>query len=192
MYVDLPRFLDVPMSLIDPGLANSFTDNSFIYPALLTNQLVPSPFIIPVLHIQRFPASMRHALVSMALSHRILQLRESQSWMRPPSVRRKSSSSSARSSLSSNDSYTIQAPGSLNTPEKPVSVSSMAANSSALSTMSWRLHHHNGLAIRALNEEIDKEASRISDATITSVMVFLIGEVSLSPKPCYSLVNETL
>lgn len=41
-----------------------------------------------------------------------------------------------------------------------------------------RLHHHRGLAIRLMNEDIGRQASRASNETITTVLVFLIGEVS--------------
>lgn len=67
---------------------------------------------------------------------------------------------------------------------KPGSLA-VTSGSSSPSDMSWRLHYHIGLAIRALNEEIDKEATRSSDATILSVLVFLMAEVSsisVSPK----------
>ena len=40
-----------------------------------------------------------------------------------------------------------------------------------------RLHHHRGEAIRNLNDEIGNEATRTSDATICSVIIFLFADV---------------
>lgn len=41
-----------------------------------------------------------------------------------------------------------------------------------------RLHHHRGLAIHLMNEAIGRLDSGASNETITTVLVFLIGEVS--------------
>jgi hypothetical protein len=46
-----------------------------------------------------------------------------------------------------------------------------------------RLHHHRGLAIRLMNEEIAKVDTRATDTLITTVLVFLIGEVSVMSSP---------
>jgi len=103
-------------------------DNDQVYPALLFNQLVPSPFIVPIEVVHLLPTSLNHVLTSMALSHRILKL--------PRDAGRADSK-----------------------------------------RMLCRLHHHVGIAIGALNKEIDQPATRTSDGTMASVVVFLFAEV---------------
>ena len=48
---------------------------------------------------------------------------------------------------------------------------------SSVADLLLRLHHHTGRAIRCLTEEISKESTRSSDATIASVIVLMIAEV---------------
>lgn len=52
--------------------------------------------------------------------------------------------------------------------------------SSQITEMRSRLWHHRGLAIRAVNEEIDGLSANRLDVAITSVMLLLFTEVSLS------------
>ncbi|MCJ1372298.1 hypothetical protein MMC20_003521 [Loxospora ochrophaea] len=108
--------------------------NSQVYPDLLSSQLAPNPFIVPLFALHLIPTSIRHSLVTTALSGHLFR----------------SQQSASQDSLTENWS---------------------------------RLHRHRGVAIRALNEEIGKESTRSSDATITSVLTFLIVELQQSISP---------
>lgn len=103
-------------------------DNHQVYPTLLSNQLAPSPFVVPFEVVHLLPTSLNHALTSMALSHRILKLPRD-------------------------------------------------AGRVDLKHMLCRLYHHVGIAIRALNKEIDQPATRTSDGTMASVIIILFAEV---------------
>lgn len=113
------------------------TDNSAVYPDLVANQLAPNRFVVPVLELHGLPSPMQHALVTIALSHRIYR----------------------------------SAPG-LRTAGAEVYLEP--------AHRAWwaRLHHHRGRAIRLMNEAIGDESTRATDQTITTVLVFLTGEVS--------------
>ncbi|KAB5566158.1 fungal-specific transcription factor domain-containing protein [Coniochaeta sp. 2T2.1] len=112
--------------------------NRAVYPDLVANQLAPNPFVVPVLELQKLPSPIQHALVAMALSHRI---------------------------------YRSAAPLAL----------PLEACSDPMRKAWWsRLHRHRGLAISLMNEDIGKEETRASDETITTVLVFLIGELQQS------------
>lgn len=67
--------LRVPSSRQCPNTSNSDTasvaDNCQVYPDLISNQLAANPFVLPILNLHAIPSSMRHALVSIALGHRI-------------------------------------------------------------------------------------------------------------------------
>lgn len=112
------------------------TDNSAVYPDLVANQLAPNRFVVPVLELHGLPSPMQHALVTIALSHRIYR----------------------------------SAPG-LRTAGAEVYLEPAHKE--------WwaRLHHHRGRAIRLMNEAIGDESTRATDQTITTVLVFLTGEV---------------
>ena len=53
-------------------------------------------------------------------------------------------------------------------------------NSPALTETRSRLYHYRGLAIRSLSEEVSREQTSTSNATIISVLEFLFAEVSLA------------
>jgi len=113
------------------------SDNTAVYPDLSANQLAPNPFVVPVLELYDIPSSMQHALVAMALCHRI-----------------------------------YRSPG-------PVELKLDLSSEPVRKAWWTRLHHHRGLAIRLMNEDIGKEDTRASNETITTVLVFLVGEVSI-------------
>lgn len=48
--------------------------NNQLYPSFATNQLAESPWVVPVMYIDYMPAAVRHALVSMAIDHRIVKI----------------------------------------------------------------------------------------------------------------------
>lgn len=48
-------------------------DNTRLYPDALAHQLGPTPFIIPLPTLPALPPSIVHALVSMAIGHRLIQ-----------------------------------------------------------------------------------------------------------------------
>jgi hypothetical protein len=125
-------------------MCRAFTDNRAVYPDFSANQLAPNPFVVPVLDLRGIPASMQHALVAMAFSHRIYR--------------------------------------------SPGPTESKLALTREPTRRTWwtRLHHHRGLAIQLMSEDISKEDTRASDQTITTVLVFLIGEVSISLGVCLS------
>lgn len=52
-------------------LTHRLSDNSALYPELVAHQLAPNPFVVPVLALHGLPVPMQHALVAMALGHRI-------------------------------------------------------------------------------------------------------------------------
>lgn len=104
--------------------------NESVYPSFETTQLMKSPWIIPVRFIHYMPAATRHALVSMAIEHRMLRLSQKKT--------------------------------------DPLMMEIRA-----------RFHHHRCLAIQALNDDVCNDATRGSDMTMASVMVFLYADVSL-------------
>jgi hypothetical protein len=161
-------------------------DNSYIYPGLVSNQLAPNPFVIPVVSLNSIPTSLRHALVSMTLSHRILQQSVNQASASSPTSPPGSSASSPSSppALTGNiGASSASGPVDHNSPTSESSALASIINPppvnavGPLADMWMRLHQHTGLAIRALNEEIGKESTRSSDATIISVSAFLTAEV---------------
>ncbi|PHH82036.1 hypothetical protein CDD83_3382 [Cordyceps sp. RAO-2017] len=48
--------------------------NAEIYPFLAAHQLAPTPFVAPIVRVEHHPPSMRHAIVSLVLGHRVLHL----------------------------------------------------------------------------------------------------------------------
>ncbi|KAK3353728.1 fungal-specific transcription factor domain-containing protein [Lasiosphaeria hispida] len=48
--------------------------NTRLYPDAISHQLAPNPFIIPIPSLHLIPASIVHALVSVAISHRLFQI----------------------------------------------------------------------------------------------------------------------
>ncbi|KAL0932727.1 C6 zinc finger domain protein [Colletotrichum truncatum] len=48
--------------------------NDQVYPSFLANQLTSSPWVIPVTYIHLMPRATQHALVSMAIDHRMLRI----------------------------------------------------------------------------------------------------------------------
>lgn len=93
------------------------------------------------------PPSIRHSLISLVISYRILEMPRGESL----------GTSLARIG--------------------PGPVTGPAAR------LWWRLHHHMGLAIRYLNEDIRSEETHASDVTIVGVYIFLLSEVSFAPEP---------
>ncbi|KAI8194749.1 hypothetical protein K4K54_006167 [Colletotrichum sp. SAR 10_86] len=102
--------------------------NESVYPSFETTQLMKSPWIIPVRFIHYMPAATRHALVSMAIEHRMLRLSHKKT--------------------------------------DPLMMEIRA-----------RFHHHRCLAIQALNDDVCNDATRGSDMTMASVMVFLYADL---------------
>lgn len=51
-------------------------DNTRIYPDLVKNQLGPSGFVFPMVIVENVSPSIVHTLVSIVISHRIIQLAE--------------------------------------------------------------------------------------------------------------------
>ncbi|KAI8309182.1 hypothetical protein K4K61_002002 [Colletotrichum sp. SAR11_59] len=102
--------------------------NESVYPSFETTQLMKSPWIIPVRFIHYMPAATRHALVSMAIEHRMLRLSHKKT--------------------------------------DPLMMEIRA-----------RFHHHRCLAIQALNEDVCNDATRGTDMTMASVMVFLYADL---------------
>ncbi|EQB45895.1 hypothetical protein CGLO_15154 [Colletotrichum gloeosporioides Cg-14] len=102
--------------------------NESVYPSFETTQLMKSPWIIPVRFIHYMPAATRHALVSMAIEHRMLRLSQKKT--------------------------------------NPLMMEIRA-----------RFHHHRCLAIQALNDDVCNDATRGSDMTMASVMVFLYADL---------------
>ncbi|KAJ0360145.1 hypothetical protein COL154_007732 [Colletotrichum chrysophilum] len=110
--------------------------NESVYPSFETTQLMKSPWIIPVRFIHYMPAATRHALVSMAIEHRMLRL-----------------------SKKKTDPFMME--------------------------IRARFHHHRCLAIQALNEDVCNDATRGTDMTMASVMVFLYADSGYYPfLPC--------
>ena len=190
-----------PSSAVPGSIANSILDNTHIYPSLKSNQLEPNPFVVPIVCLPQEPGSLRHALISMTLSHRIMQIPEHQRgsypWNENAQYIRDSSSLSPTSNSSTTPPTTATGETDLttitdsSTPRSnelksgPDSAAAKAkkGQESAVSGLLLRLHYHTGQAIRHLTEEIGTEATRSSDATITSVIVLLIAEVSGSHSP---------
>jgi hypothetical protein len=71
-----------------------------------------------------------------------------------------------------------------------LTLSTLAVSSEPIHKVWWtRLHHHRGLAIHLMNEAIGKVGTRASDETITTVLVFLLGEVSRADSDLFSICD---
>ncbi|KAL3962896.1 hypothetical protein ACCO45_004419 [Purpureocillium lilacinum] len=131
--------------------------NSQIYPLLATHQLAPNLFVAPIEGLQLVPASMRHALISLSLGYRILQL--------PPEQR-----------VDGHPAGVLPFAGSV-LDSSPGPVTGVAGK------LWWRAHDHVGAAIRLLKHDITHEPSRATTATIISVFVLLITELFQTATP---------
>ncbi|KYK61146.1 hypothetical protein DCS_02287 [Drechmeria coniospora] len=150
----VPRFLRDDLSDIAEAAVYY---NAQVYPSLLANQLAPSPFIGPICGIDLAPPSMRHALISMALGHRILQL--------PPEHR-----------IDGRPAGMLPATGAISDP-LPGPITGPAGK------LWWRLHNHLGTAIQMLNDELAREGSQTTALTIVSVFVLLAADLFQSSSP---------
>ncbi|UNI17964.1 hypothetical protein JDV02_004267 [Purpureocillium takamizusanense] len=131
--------------------------NSQIYPLLAAHQLAPNLFVAPIEGLQLVPASMRHALISLSLGYRILQL--------PPEER-----------VDGHPAGVLPFAGSV-LDSSPGPVTGVAGK------LWWRAHDHVGAAIRLLKHDINHETSRTTTATIISVFVLLITELFQTATP---------
>ncbi|KAJ6438761.1 hypothetical protein O9K51_08162 [Purpureocillium lavendulum] len=135
---------NVPVALRD------HMDDVFEATQYFSHQLAPNVFVAPIEGLQLVPASMRHALISLSLGYRILQLSPEQRVdVQPAGV------------LPFAGSVLNSSPG-------PVT--------GAAGKLWWRAHDHVGAAIRLLQHDITHEPSRTTTATIMSVFVLLITE----------------
>ncbi|KND86305.1 hypothetical protein TOPH_09063 [Tolypocladium ophioglossoides CBS 100239] len=131
--------------------------NSQIYPYLAQHQLAPNPFVAPIIGIGALPTSMRHALISLALGHRILQL-------------------NVEHRHDTNPTSLLPMPG-------PISGPMPGPITGAAGKLWLRIHDHVGSAIRALNQEIAQLTTQTATVTMVSVFVFLITELFQSASP---------
>ncbi|OHW90099.1 C6 zinc finger domain-containing protein [Colletotrichum incanum] len=104
--------------------------NEQVYPSMVSTQLSQSPWVIPVSYIHYMQPSIQHALVAMAIEHRM-----------------------ARISHMRNDPFVAE--------------------------VRSRACQHRSTAVQALNKDIQDERTRISDFTLSSVIVFLYGDADL-------------
>ncbi|KZL85846.1 c6 zinc finger domain-containing protein [Colletotrichum incanum] len=105
--------------------------NEQVYPSMVSTQLSQSPWVIPVSYIHYMQPSIQHALVAMAIEHRM-----------------------ARISHMRNDPFVAE--------------------------VRSRACQHRSTAVQALNKDIQDERTRISDFTLSSVIVFLYGDLMAS------------
>ncbi|POR36255.1 Uncharacterized protein TPAR_03551 [Tolypocladium paradoxum] len=157
----IPRLLRDPLAEMHEA---THYYNSQIYPYLAQHQLAPNPFVAPIVGIGILPTSMRHALISLALGHRILQL----------AVEHRHDTSPTNF---------LPMPG-------PISGPIPGPVTGAAGKLWLRIHYHVGSAIRALNEEIAQLTTQTATVTMVSVFVFLITELFQSASPQWRSHSE--
>ncbi|KAJ0161541.1 hypothetical protein CTA2_6048 [Colletotrichum tanaceti] len=104
--------------------------NQQVYPALTSNQLAQSPWVIPVIYIHYMSPCIRHALAAMAIEHRMMRLPQRKN-------------------------------------KKDPFVAEVRA----------RAYQHRSTAVQALNGDIAAEHTRLSDFTLSGVILFLYGDL---------------
>ncbi|OBR04152.1 C6 zinc finger protein [Colletotrichum higginsianum IMI 349063] len=102
--------------------------NEQVYPSFTSNQLAQSPWVIPVIYVHYMKPCIQHALVAMAIEHRLLRL-----------------------SQRKNDPFVAE--------------------------VRARACQHRSTAVQALNRDIALERMCSSDFTLSSVIVFLYGDL---------------
>ncbi|OLN96703.1 hypothetical protein CCHL11_02335 [Colletotrichum chlorophyti] len=114
--------------------------NDQVYPTFASTQLMQSPWVVPVQYVSYLGQAVQHALVAMAIDHRMLRL-------------------------------------------------SRMKNDPDIAEVRLRLHQHRCIAVRALNEEIADQRSRVSDGTLASVVVFIIETMANTTSPAHDQVS---